>query len=461
MKTKSIFSIKRFVRNVPGKLAFTRVKPRAWVNAGLIMLFGVSLMACSPHIELYPKLDSLAQKGEYEKAAALVEKNKGEYGKRNALLWYLDRGAYYHYAGQYDKSNKSFAEAERIIDELFTESVTRNVGAFLSNDNTLPYRGEDFEAVIINVYRALNYAGLGDVESALVEARKVDSKLGVINRQYKSGKKNRYREDAFARMLMGIFYEAGGSRSDMNDAYISNKLSAETYQKDFSKNYKVGAPGVLKENLLSTAGFMGPDEVAETKKRFAGVKAPTLAEKQKMGAVYLVHFAGAAPVKYEDAIRAFNTDGTPLKIAFPKYRRRSYQITASRMVLDGQAKNRLEVAQPTGDIAMKSLADRKGRIAAKAIARAIVKYNLMKKEKSGGGQALLSIYNFVTEKADLRAWQTLPDKILLGRVLLPPGSHKLDVDYLSSAGKVVAKQSLGKFDIQAGQTRFFVVHTNR
>ena len=72
--------------------------------------------------------------------------------------------------------------AEQRIDDLYTESLAGHVGAFLINENTLPYRGEDFEGVMINFYRALNYIQLGNVDEAMVEARKVKEKLLVINR---------------------------------------------------------------------------------------------------------------------------------------------------------------------------------------------------------------------------------------------------------------------------------------
>jgi len=91
----------------------------------------------------------------------------------------------------------------------------------LSNDLTLPYEGEDFETVLINVVAALNYVLLNQWDDALVEARKVDHKLNVINDRY--DKKNVYKEDAFARYLSGILYEGKG---ELNDAFIERVVPA-------------------------------------------------------------------------------------------------------------------------------------------------------------------------------------------------------------------------------------------
>lgn len=455
-------------RSAPRRAALsaTSLAPPALL-AGLLALV---LAACSPHRELYPRLDELARQGNYAQAARLVEESADDYGERNAVLWHLDRGIFYHYAGQYEKSNEAFQEAERRIDELFSRSVSGEVGAFLMNDNTLPYRGEDFEGVIVNIYRALNYVKLGDIEAALVEARKVDQKLVAINSHYDEGEKNVYRSDAFARFLTGVFYEMGGTRDDLNDAYIADKLAVESYSEDFSHNYGVDTPRPLKVNLLTHATFMGRQEVNEATGRFPGVELIPLGEKRRQAEVYVVHFAGRAPVKVEDALSAVAPDGNLIKVAFPRYQRVPYRITGSRITVDGEPAATLEVAQPTGDIAIENLDNRKGRIAAKAIARAITKYQLNRKlqeegRERGPGAELFgflagNIYAAVSEQADLRSWQTLPDRMLVGRVLLEPGTHKLAVQYLADGGAPAGRRNLGEVTLAPGETRFFIVHTN-
>ena len=62
------------------------------------------LAACTPHRELYPRLESMAAAGKYGEAAKLVEANQPTYGDRNAVLYHLDRGVFYHYAGEHEAS---------------------------------------------------------------------------------------------------------------------------------------------------------------------------------------------------------------------------------------------------------------------------------------------------------------------------------------------------------------------
>ncbi|MBI3992558.1 MAG: hypothetical protein HY342_04740 [Candidatus Lambdaproteobacteria bacterium] len=447
----------------------------AWRGrATIALLLGALLPAaagCAPHLAIYPRVEALAASGQYAQAAQFVESKKEEYSERNAVLFYMDRGTLLHYAGDYEASNRAFEEAERRIDELYTESISGHVGAFIVNDNTLPYRGEDFESVVINIYRALNYAQLGSVQDALVEARKVDQKLDFINRQYDADKKNVYKEDAFARLLMGIFYEMNNTRQDLNDAYISNRLAWSIYRQSFAPTYGTSAPELLGANLLTTAALMGPDELTQARAQGAAQPLVPYADKRAQGQVVFVHFAGRSPVKVESSITAYMPDGNLFRIAFPAYRARGYLIAGAQIRVDGSLAARLEEGQPTGAIAIKNLEDRKGRIAAKAIARATTKYlaNLalqrQARERGGEGAGLLAylagnVFTVATEQADLRAWQTLPDRILVGRVLLTPGPHELTVEFTTSGGGVVSTRVLGTLHAAPGSTRFVILHSN-
>ena len=445
-----------------------------WVNhgfrLGLFLAVILWMASCSQDQSIYLEINKLSRSGKYGAAAKLVEKNRKDYGDRNFVLFNLDRGILYHYAGEFKKSNQAFELAEQRIDDLYTESVSKIAVSFLINDNTIPYRGEDFESVIINIFRALNYVQLSDVEGALVEARKVNNKLVQINRRYEEGKKNIYVEDGFARMLMGVLYEMGGSRDELNDAYISNKLAYRTFNGNFQENFGVGVPSLLGSNLLTTASFMGSQEVEEAKGFFPSTALISLREKRKKAQLYFIHFAGQSPVKVEHHIRAPMPDGYIVKIAFPRYQKVPYKISGARVRVDGLAETTLELVEPLGAIAEQGLENRKTRIALKAIARATTKYLARKlaqkqaEERGGAGMGLLaslagSVLTEISEQADIRSWRTLPDRILIGRLSLPPGNHSLTVEYTSGRNKVVSTRIIKNVKLRAGQTRFFLLHT--
>ena len=273
-------------------------------------------------------------------------------------------------------------------------------------------------------------------------------------------------------MLMGALYETEGTRDDLNDAYISNRLATGIYDKDFSVNYGVPAPDVLGSNLVTTAAFMGNEELEQARQRFGSATPLTEQDKRsRFGQVYFIHFAGRAPVKVESGFTGiFGT--YVVKVVFPEYRRVNYLMNGSQVLVDGKVETVLEEAEPVGPIAIKNLDNRKGRIYAKAIARAgakLVANVAMQREarRQGGDMAgfLAALaggaYTVASEQADLRCWQTLPDRILFGRVLLPPGKHRLAVQFLTGGRSVVATRDFGEIEVPPGNTRFVILHSNQ
>ncbi|MCG2711023.1 MAG: hypothetical protein L6416_01645, partial [Candidatus Omnitrophica bacterium] len=273
--------------------------------------------SCASFPKSQPQIEALLISNNYEQALQILTQGKNAYGTNNELLYLLDKGFLEHLNSDYSQSIETLAKAQMKFDELYTESIGKIAATWVFNDYSAAYHGEDFEHVFINVFQALNYIMLGKYEDAIVEARDVDSKLNAINTQYKADQKNVYKEDAFIRMLMGILYEAGNSREDINDAYISYAKAAEIYEEDYNKNYGLTAPEILKENILTTAREMGRREFNKAKENYADTQLITLQEKRKTSEVYLIHYNGISPVKIEDSVTIPTLEGNIVKVAFP------------------------------------------------------------------------------------------------------------------------------------------------
>ena len=86
----------------------------------------------------------------------------------------------------------------------------RKAGQEVPTGKGLPYKPEDFEVILVNFYKAMNYLQMDQMEEALVEVRKINIKLNELNDKYPDYK-NRYQRDAFAHLLMGLIYEASGN----------------------------------------------------------------------------------------------------------------------------------------------------------------------------------------------------------------------------------------------------------
>src|SRR5512141_2874548 len=149
---------------------------------------------------------------EYDDASKYIDSVKQDfYSEKNRLLYYMDKGMVLSLGKKYKESNQFLEKAKATAEELWTESISANAAAWLTTDNTIPYQGEDFEKVLIHFVAALNYIGLGNYESARVEARQMSEKLELYNSKYdeKDGK-NVYKDDAFARWLSGKLAESEG-----------------------------------------------------------------------------------------------------------------------------------------------------------------------------------------------------------------------------------------------------------
>lgn len=395
------------------------------------------LSSCASVPAVQGRVRNLAAKGDFDYAAQVLSRLKhGAYGKNNRLLEALDRGMIFHYAGRYQESIRAFEEAKRIHEELYTESLSRIAASWLWNDAALPYAGEDFERAMVNVVQAMNFIALGEYDSALVEARNASQTLQALNDRYPSGRKNIYDDDAFVRFLMGIIYECLGERQNLNDAFISYQKALELYDGPFRKNYEVAPPELLKENLLSAAGWMGAREAEHYQKAFSGTRMISREERRRKAEVYILYFRGQIVNKVSSGIVLPGMDGLLTRISFPRYRtgfKAAAAISARALGPDGQEQSiLLERVHDIDAVARKNLDDRRLRILAKAVARPVTKQFLVEvledqvTDAAGKDAASLfryagNVYLLYSEQADLRGWETLPSEIYLGRLILPPG----------------------------------------
>jgi len=89
----------------------------------IIGLLAIFLAGCGAYSGLSQPVQSAFMRGDYLQALAALDKAKVD--KKDKLLYFLDKGALLHYAGEYEKSNEAFSEAEALADQLETKSPPR------------------------------------------------------------------------------------------------------------------------------------------------------------------------------------------------------------------------------------------------------------------------------------------------------------------------------------------------
>ncbi|MEK9134044.1 MAG: hypothetical protein AAB333_04205 [Pseudomonadota bacterium] len=396
--------------------------------------------------------------------AALETLERQRHPQRDRLLTLLNKAMLERMNGDYAASNRTFEAAKARMEELRGLSLREQGQSLLINDATRSYAGEEFEQVLVHLYMALNYLQLGERIDARVEALQVDERLREITQRLPE---NRYTEDALARYLTGMIYEELGERSD---AMIAYRKAYEAYRR-YGQNYSVAVPESLKHDLLRLSQQMGlTGEMQQYRKEFRierWMSADELAEQGEL--IFLLH-NGLAPIRREHAVTVPDpASGHFVRIAVPYYETRPTPVDGARVTAGGTSAS-AEVAEDIRAIALKDLETKMPAITARALARAVLKAQMAKaarenarqQNQNNAGAAVaamaVEIAGLVTERADTRSWLTLPARIHLARLPLPPGTYTVKVDLLGDDGQIVSTQEYANMVIRRGAKTWLSPH---
>ena len=440
---------------------------------------------CSTYFERTKDFQELFVSERFEQADELLDRRKADATGSNRLIYVLQKGTVNHHLEKYEESNRYFEEAYVFTEDLMTNYAVDAL-ALLTNPELKPYRGEDFEIVLVHYFKALNYLAQGDNEKAMIECRRMNLLLNRFNDRYE-GRKNRYSIDAFAYNLMGMIFEASG---ETNNAFVSYRNAFEAYEKIYTKHFGVPVPLQLKKDLIRTAYRMGfYVDVERYEKTFDMTYTPAVAAT---GDVVLLWHTGLGPVKDEWSVNFFvvkgkggagyfvneelgltipfvsgsqNTSGGGLgdlkfvRVAFPKYVERKPYYRSARLEISDEVYP-LEITQNINAIAFSTLEDRMVRELSTALLRLALKQaaEAVVRQQNANLGALLSIANALSEKADTRNWQILPYEIHYVRIALPEGEYDV---VLRAFSPMKSRESVMQLRIHVtqGETSFHALHT--
>jgi hypothetical protein len=371
----------------------------------------------------------------------------------------------------------------------------------MTNDTALPYEGDPYEQVLINVLKALNYAVLGQWQDALVEARRIDHRLNVLSDR--TQEKNAYRDDGFARYLSGILYESTG---DVNNAFIAYRKAYEIFDATRAWSY-TAVPSQLTQDLLRTAEAMHfSQELAEYKSVFPGTRWQTSQELQQLAQVVVISYNGRAPRKEDQFLdlpislgalqlvllnrgfsqtnrqsnRAMDTvlyglNGRVVRVAVPRLvpQKTHVPIDQVNFIPDDGTEVRVntELVHNVTALAEKALSARMAGITAKALARAATKFAFAEGATRGAQHAagrdaapwvgllvglLTKGLAVASEEADTRSWQTLPDEIHLARVWVPPGRYQVQSEPIGGLHDPLKPEAMRTLSLGPGETAVFL-----
>ncbi len=436
-----------------------------------LLAFIIQCASSLSYVNFFNTIVNDLQLGNYQTALKKIDlgRKENKYTVKERVLYYLDKGAVHYYVGNYQQSIENLEKADRAMEELFTKSVSQMASSWLVNDNVIDYYGEIYENVYVNVFKAMDYLDLNKSEDALVEVRRVNTKLQELEEKYgkminsfnKSGKSKvkvkdtdvKFYSDALAHYLSYLIFRMDGEE---DESRISRQKIKEAFATQ-PKVYYFSLPGPIRkrmpdinETTLNVLAFTGPAPV-----------------KEPVGMLITSYdgYLGISDLSKSIALPNYPFPGMKagyhFKFSFPVIRRQGSKIAYIKVFVDGNYKGSLELLEDMGKVAQHTFEQRKNFIYIKTLIRTVTKGLAAAKAKDElrkrSGNNLLGniLINAAvdagvdaTEKPDLRCWRTMPQNCYIGEFFIPKGKHTVEVQFLTRDNLLIQSKRVDNYEMK-------------
>ncbi len=372
------------------------------------------------------------------------------------LLWTLQLGTVERIRQNFPKSTDCFDKAEDMLkyyDEQFKGGDI--IGSTVASDNVNPYRGEEYDGVMVNTYKALNFMAEGKLDLARVEFNR------ALDRQRRAKEKfveeiNKLNAELEKKQQENAFTKSNVENQTTYDLLAQKYPNLYNFQAypDFVNPFATYLAGVffnlagdhakavdlLKESygMVGSNPFIAED-LSTTEEILNG-------KKQLENTVWVIFENGLGPVKKEfrlDIPLFIATNKIKyVGIALPKLEFRNKAFPYLIINSDGTEYMTLPVADMDRIVQTEFSKDYGGiltRAIISATAKALAQYAL---EEQGSNEAsiasiFVAAYSFASTAADVRIWTALPKDFQVARLpkpengklkITPAGSFTLDID---------------------------------
>ncbi|MCA2961215.1 MAG: tetratricopeptide repeat protein [Silvanigrellales bacterium] len=385
-------------------------------------LAAVTSASCATYTDSTREIRDALYANEYTTALEKLDKSSIARSSADAVLYRMERGSILYLNGKYELAAKEWDLASRRIDALYTVSLSKQAASLAINESFADYEGELHERVLLPIFSGLAYFASGEPDKAIVEARRTNEILQVVNENAK-GKKNVFSRDAFAHYLSGLIYEA---KEEWDAAIVEYRKALDAAEGNKQWQAEVSSRPIA-ESLARLAEFRKRSElVAQATRLFPDLRWSKLADLREKGEVYIVYESGKSPLKVPQDVPVPIDNGV-VNISFPVYKRTYYSARSASVFVDNVRVGETIVMEDVGKLAEQALSDRRGRDITRMIARVIAKDQASRAAGRAAGnlgplvRLATSVAGAVTERADTRSWTSLPDTIQVLRVAVPSG----------------------------------------
>lgn len=418
------------------------------LSACLILVMTVS--CAKDYREVISAPEEAFYRGQDYEAAKMLLPYVNKSGK-DQLLFMMEAGYMLQAAGRIEDSTKVLSKAAKIA-LIKPISVSKEIGALLTNQTVTNYRGEDFEKVLVHMYLGIDYLLLKNAEDAAVEFKAVNNELQKIKSENGQA---RYKQNIMAKYLTAIAHELRANVTDSDD----DREYAEVEYKQILQ---------LKPDLWSARNALAQlqrskyDNTGELVVIFQAGRCPIKVSRGKLLADPGMNAAVAIALGSQSLAAGVTAGAVMTTVALaenpiPRFKARPSWVRSLRVSVAGQQIT-TEMLENIEYTALKNLEDNYGRlqgkVAASIVTKAIVSIAAgvaageVTRKLSDNNRGLASLVGlmvgagtgtalFATMKPDLRCWHTLPANLQLGRIRLAPGIYTAAVQYVGYNGAVV------------------------
>ena len=360
----------------------------------------------------------------------------------NAIL-VLDRASIQQGAGEFPLSKRDFEAADKSIDMLdLARNAADSIGEYVFSGSVGRYQAPPYEKLMINTLNLLNYLETKDLNGARIEARR----LSVIQKYYRESLDQKNNPVlGLGSMLAGFTYEKSG---EIDEAlrYYDESLAFTGFGTLGESVRRIAPQGSFRspriKSLLNDGQKESPGSAAANDDTGEvlfvvgyGRVAHKIPNRIPIG-LALTYFASSIQPNDAAAANKLAAQGLVTWINFPSLAPGRGKRDVPACKLDGEYVQ-LEEAVDVDHEVRTEWKKIEGKIIVSAITRLIARAAVGQGIQTAAGRdniigILASLGTQATLTAldtpDTRSWETLPARVAVARMRLPPGRHSIVID---------------------------------
>jgi len=351
------------------------------------------------------------------------------------VLYVLERSVALQSLSEYQLSSRDLEVADKQVEVLdFTHGTLDDISKFMFSDDSGPYQAPAYEKLMINTLNMINYLVRGDLNGARVEARR----LAVMQQFITERDPKHAGVGSTGSYLAGFTFEKSKQPNEALRFYdealqfteygsLAEPVARLSQLDDFKSPR-------LKALIASGASAQVPADSAELLIIIGYGRVPAkVAERIPIGLALTLASGDLSPYNRGQANR-LAAQGLVTWINFPMLPKPRPIMNVPSVLIDQQSIP-VDGVVAVDNLAVDAWRETKGKMIASCITRVITRVlagEVTKRATGGGTLGFLAglgaqVAMTAADTPDTRSWSTLPARLAVARVRVPPGQHVVDL----------------------------------